>query len=202
MPYTIRPPRKRSFAVGLTAVLLCLGAVPAMASASCATQSSSQIFSKFGDSAKYSLAPGGSFESGAPGWTLSHASVVGGNESYSVAGGSRSLTIEPQGSAVSPTICVSTEYPSFRLFARRASGSWGVLNVIVRWTDASGVSHETTSGSLQPGTSWTLSPVLQLGSMLPLWQPGSSLNVRLVLKPEPYGGAMAVDDVYIDPYRK
>lgn len=202
MPYIIRPPRPRLLVAALSAAITCFAALPAIASAACPQSKSSQIFSNFGDTAGYTLAPGGSFESGTSGWTLSHSSIVGGNESYSVAGGSHSLAIEPTGSAVSPTMCVSNENPSFRLFAKRTSGTWGVLNVIVRWTDQGGTTHETTSGSLQSGTSWTLSPKMALGSMLPLWQSGQSLSVQLVFKPEQYGGAWAIDDVYIDPYRK
>ena len=38
--------------------------------------------------------------------------------------------------------------------------------------------------------------------MLPLWMPGSTLNVHLVFRPQSYGGAWAIDDVYVDPYKK
>jgi hypothetical protein len=71
--------------------------------------------------------------------------------------------------------------------------------VILRWTDSAGKSHDTTVGSLQSGTAWKPSPVLALASTLPLWQAGETLSVQLVLKPEQYGGAWAIDDAYIDP---
>jgi hypothetical protein len=32
--------------------------------------------------------------------------------------------------------------------------------------------------------------------------PGSTLEVKLVFKPEAYGGAWAIDDVFIDPYSR
>jgi hypothetical protein len=202
MPFKSRPPRTKVLLAGLTTFIVAFAMVPALAAA-CPQTTKSKIFSKFGDESEYSLASGGSFESGAAGWTLNKASVTSGNESYNVAGGSHSLTIQPNGYAVTPVICVSTENPSFRLFARRTSGTWAVLNAIVRWTDASGTKHETESGAISTSnTSWALSQKLALGSMLPLWQAGSSLNVQIVFKPEASGGALAIDDVYVDPYRK
>jgi hypothetical protein len=178
---------------------LLIGLVPAAADAACASNPISSPFARFGDTASYSLLEGGSFESGAPGWSLTNAAVVSGNESYEVAGGSHSLAIAPTGIAVSPAFCVSVANPSFRFFARQTSGSWAVLNVSLRWMDRSGVSHETSVASLQSGSSWTVTPVLQLASALPLWQATSTLSVQVVFRPERYGGAWAIDDVYIDP---
>jgi hypothetical protein len=202
MSYSIRRSVTSALVATFTAALLSIAA-PAMASANgCPTSSTSHPFSQFGDSAAYSLLPGGSFESGAPGWALTNAGVVSGNESYKVAGGSHSLAIQPNGVAVSPTLCVSTSYPSFRFFARRTSGSWGVLNVILRWSEASGTTHETEVAAIQSGTSWTPTPILKLATTLPLSQSGSTLSTKLVFKPEPYGGAWAIDDVYVDPYSR
>ena len=50
--------------------------------------------------------------------------------------------------------------------------------------------------SIQP------TPSLALASTLPLWQSGQSLQVQIVLDPEDFGGAWAVDDIYIDPYSR
>jgi hypothetical protein len=230
MPYIIHPRRLRKLVAASFSAVLLIGAMPAASSArrathtasaggatstasaagaastaessACAYNQLSKPFAQFGDNAEYSLVQGGSFESGAPGWSLSNAKVVGGNESYEVAGGSQSLAIQPTGVAVSPTFCVSIANPSFRFFARQTSGSWAVLNVILRWTDSSGTSHDTTVAALQTGTSWAVSPTLQLATTLPLWQAGSTLSAKLVFKPEQYGGAWAIDDVYIDPYRR
>ncbi len=172
---------------------------PPTQSSGCPTTAVSQPFEGFGDEAFYSLIPGGSFEEGTAGWSLTNAAIASGNESYNVAGGSHSLTIQPNGVAVSPAFCVSKENPTLRLFARQISGSWAVLNVILRWQEASGAVHETTAGSLQSGTAWKPSPVLSLANSPPMWQAGETVSVRLVLKPEQYGGAWAVDDAYIDP---
>jgi hypothetical protein len=203
MPYIIRPRKISTIAAGLFSTLFLIGAVPAAASAAaCPSNPTSQMFKQFADNAEYSLVQGGSFEAGAPGWSLTNSAIVSGNESYKVAGGSHSLAIQPNGEAVTPAFCVSIANPSFRFFARQTSGSWAVLNTILRWTDSSGTTHDTTVAALQTGTSWTVSPVMKLASTLPLWQLGSTLSVKIVFKPEQYGGAWAIDDVYIDPYRR
>ncbi|HVO54872.1 MAG TPA: hypothetical protein VMT37_10720 [Solirubrobacterales bacterium] len=196
----------------LVVAALAITAAPALAAGSAATASSSTTtasgcsddalgnpFARFGDNANYAPLPGGSFEQGNGGWSLSGSSVASGNESYGVAGGSKSLAIQPGGEAVSPAFCVDVAHPTLRFFARQTSGSWAVLNVILRWTDAKGAIHDTTVGSLQSGTSWKPTPIMALGTTLPLWQNGETLSVRLVLKPEAYGGAWAVDDVFADP---
>jgi hypothetical protein len=169
---------------------------------SCATGAVSTPFSKFKDTASYTPLSGGSFESGTAGWSLTGSSVVSGNERYNVAGGSHSLEIKPTGVAVSPSFCINTTEPSFRFFAKQTSGSWAVLNVILLWTESSGVTHETTVGSLQTGTSWEASPIEQLATTLPLSNSSSTINARLEFKPEQYGGAWAIDDVYIDPHSR
>lgn len=196
----VRFPQLRRIAAALFGSALLIGAVPALASAACPSSATSTPFAQFGDTAAYSPLAGGSFESGAPGWSLTNSAVVSGNESYNVAGGSHSLAIQPTGVAVSPSFCIDITEPSFRFFLRQTSGSWAVLNVILRWSEASGATHETTVASLQTGTSWQASPVMALATTLPLWQSGSTLDARLVFKPEQYGGAWAIDDVYIDPH--
>jgi hypothetical protein len=192
--------RKIVAAVFTTALLT--GVLPAVAGAACQSGATSNPFAKFGDTAAYTLLAGGSFESGAPGWTLTKSAVAAGNETYNVAGGSHSLAIQPTGVAVSPTFCVNIAQPSFRFFLRQTSGSWAVLNVVLRWTDSGGTSHDTTVGSLQTGTSWQASPVLQLATTLPLTTSASTVSAKLVFKPEQYGGAWAIDDVYVDPHSR
>jgi hypothetical protein len=146
----------------------------------------------------------GAFESGTTGWSLTGASVTSGNESSKVHGAAdaKSLAISATGLAVSPAFCVSIDQPTFRFFAKRTSGTWGQLAVRLRWKDSSGATNETTVASLGTGTSWAPSDVLALGRTLPLWQSGQSLSVQLVFDPEDYGGAFAIDDVYIDPYTR
>ena len=200
-----RGPRNRIVAIMAGALLAAVG-LPAAAHAACATTPTTKPFMRFGDSAYYSIAPNGHFESGTSGWSLTSSSVVSGNETFKVraAGDAKSLAIQPKGLAVSPPVCVGVEHPTFRFFARRTSGTWGVINVKLRWTDSGGRTNETVVGSISgdPYKSWKASPAYPLATTLPLWQSGQTLSVRLVFDLEDYGGAFTIDDVYIDPYRR
>jgi hypothetical protein len=203
LPHVLRP---RGLRATLTALLgaAAVLVVPAAAQAACPTAPTTKAFQAFGDSADYALAPDGAFEAGAGGWALSGAAVASGSESFAVHAprDSKSLAIRATGTAVSPAICVDIDHPTFRFFARRTSGSWGVLNVKLRWKDASGTTNETVVGSLGTGTAWQASPALNLSRSLPLWNSGQNASVQLVFDPEDFGGAWAIDDVYVDPYAR
>jgi hypothetical protein len=178
--------------------------VPAAAQAACPDTPTTNAFQAFGDSADYSLAPDGAFEAGSGEWSLTRAWVASGSESYAVhaPGDSKSLAIAATGTAVSPAVCVDIARPTFRFFARRTSGSWGVLNVKLRWQDGAGGTHETVVGSIGSGTAWQPSGSLNLALALPLWHSDQDTSVQLVFDPENYGGSWAIDDVYVDPYAK
>jgi hypothetical protein len=203
-PITTRNARRIVAAVFSTALLSAV--MPAVAGAACPSSPASNVFAKFSDNASYVLVQGGNFESAAAGWSLTNAAVV--EETGSPSGDRHALAIQPGGVAVSPAFCVSSEYPTFRFLVHQISGG-GALNVTLRWTDAFGWSHDTLVSSLQAATSWSLSPVLRLASELPLWMPGSTLNVRLVFEPAQgsifelrRSGAWAVDGVYVDPHSR
>jgi hypothetical protein len=202
MPHVLRPRGLRA-TLGSILSAAALLAVPAAANAACASAPTSTPFKPFGDTANYSLVANGAFESGTAGWSLTSASVTGGSETYRVHGASdaKSLAVQPKGVAVSPAFCVDVNRPTFRFFARRTSGTWGTLNVRLRWRTENGAVNETTVGALDgSSTAWQVSPVLNLAATLPLWNGGQNATVQLVFDPEDYGGAWAIDDVYIDPY--
>jgi hypothetical protein len=201
MPYIIRPKSIRRLLAAGSAVGLLSVAMPAMASAAgCPTNETSKAFAQEGDRGNYSLVAGGTFEAGAPGWSLFNSTIVASDDPEGNSG--HALVIGANGQAVSPAFCVSSEYPTFRFFARQVSrGFFGSLDVRLRWTDAMHFPHETEVTSLTGDGSWALSPVLQLASKLPLWMPGSTLNVSLVFRTN-NNAVWAIDDVYIDPYRR
>lgn len=207
MPYVIRPKQRMSLVTALvSAALLALLAIPAMADAACPVEPVTQPFEPFGDFADYSLLSNGHFEAGTQGWSLDNAWTVAGNESFKVRSpwDSRSLRIDSTGTAVSPAFCVGIEHPSFRFFARRVNGSWGVLNVKLRWTSPGGRTGETMSGAPSGDVHevWRPSDSMALGTALPLWRADDTLQVRLVFDPMSAGGDWLIDDVYIDPYRR
>ena len=175
---------------------------PGIASAACASKPTSQAFSQFGDNASYTLMSGGSFESGGAGWSLSGAGVAGENESFNLTPGSHSLAVGAWGSAASPWVCISSEYPTFRFIARQLGGAAGAgLNVNLRWISVLGLDVETTVGTLHSGSAWAPSPAMSLGNAVPLWMPGGTLQVSVVFQPS-WGSSWALDDVYIDPYSR
>jgi hypothetical protein len=179
-----------------------VGAAPAIASAACPSSPATAALSSFGDSSAYTLLSGGSFESGAPGWTLSNAAVSSGSGAN---GGVHSLVIQPNGSATSPSLCVSSEYPTFRFFVRQVSGANALssLNVSLRWTvlGLGMLPVSTPVATLKPGTAWTLTPVIKLAKALPLLASTDTLNVSVEFQSS-LGGTWAIDDVYIDPYSR
>jgi hypothetical protein len=199
----IRYRRPRAVLAALLGAGLLILAAPALAAAACPRSSTSNAFAQFGDDAAYSLAPGGSFEEGQHGWTFTGAAVAPGNERFHLAPGTHSLVIAPGGSAASPFVCVSSEYPSFRLVARQLSGGpEDDLAVSLRWINLLGVTVNTPVAELRGGESqWAPTPVLQLGDTLPLWVPGTSLNLGLVFSSRG-AGTWAIDDVFIDPYSR
>jgi hypothetical protein len=187
----------------LGAAAIC--AAPAAAQAACPTAPTTKPFQVFGDGANYSLAPSGAFESGSSGWALSGASVASGNESYKVHGAAdaRSLAIAATGQAVSPAFCVDITNPYFRFFARRTSGTWGALNVKLRWKDTSGHTNDTVVGSVSASdTGWHPTQFFGLSSVVGVWSPDQTTSVQIVFDPEDFGGSWAIDDVYIDPYSR
>ena len=198
--YTIctRGVRRTLVALFAGAALTC--ALPAVAAAACPRGAEGNPFAPLGDNSSYVLLAGGSFESGAPGWSLNNAEVV--DEGPAAVEASHALLIGSGGSAVSPQFCVSSEYPSFRFFVRqRSGGMFAPLNVNIRWTDSAGWAHEALAGSVQGHAAWALGPVMELASKLPLWMPGATLNARLVFR-SGYGSAWAISAVYIDPYSR
>ncbi len=114
---------------------------------------------------------------------------------------SRSLLLNPGGSATSPSFCLDTTFPSFRFFARNNDGaSDSSLNVQVVWTDADGNTGSLPVDTLSAGdySSWALTPSLKLGSEL---ADGQTVSAQLVFTASP-DSSWNVDDVLLDPYAK
>jgi hypothetical protein len=202
----IRPkPLRGTMAAIFAGVALLLFGIPAAAEASsCQSAPTKKAFAAFGDNADYSLVPNGNFEAGSGGWSLSGSYVQSGNESFKVgaATDAKSLALKATGKAASPQFCVGIEHPTFRFFARRTSGRWGVITVKVRWMH-DGVTNETVVGAVTAGdTSWHPTPSFNLAPVLGIWNGDQSFQVQLVFDPEDSGGSWAIDDVYVDPFTR
>ena len=167
----------------------------------CTGQVLEQPFKAWKDYANYTLVPGGAFEDGAPGWKLSKARIVSGNETYYVRGrsDSRSLELRAGSVATSPTICVGLEHPTMRFFAR-SSGVLPLMTVEVLVETSAGLVVPVPIGVVTPSAKWrpTL-PFLVVANLLPLL-PGEHTPVAFRFRA--VTGTWAIDDVYVDPKRR
>jgi hypothetical protein len=137
------PPAHAALAALAAAFAVTAGtAAPAHAALGVACpDSTSQPFAPWGDTAWYVHAPGGGFENGAAGWTLTGgARVVSGNESFYVAGAgqSHSLALPAASSATSPPMCIGLLSSQMRLFTSNAGASTSKLRVQVVYGGGTG----------------------------------------------------------------
>jgi hypothetical protein len=169
----------------------------------CDGQTMERPFTKWLDFAQYTRAPGGDFEGGAAGWTLTGgASVVSGNESFNVSGGgSHSLSLPAGSSATSPAMCVGLLYPTVRMFATRSGGllSLSTLKVEILFDGPNGELQTATLGLVTGGGTWQ--PALPLVAVGNLLATVTDANSAVAIRLTPVGSAnWKVDDLYVDPY--
>jgi hypothetical protein len=204
---TVRRTVAACFTAALASVALASPASAGILTASatdCNDGSLVQPFRQFGDSARYKLVPGGTFEGSMAGWQLSRgAKVVSGNESYDVSGASdsRSLVLPFGSSAVSPVTCVGIGEPTLRLFAKRNSGLLTTLFVEVQLETSLGLSAwlPVLPGDIGGGKWHPTLAMPMLVNLLPLL-PGDRTPVRFRFSPLLFG-SWQIDDVYVDPWR-
>jgi hypothetical protein len=200
-----RSPHANRLSMLAVTALVGLATLPATASAAlietgaCDGATLTQPFKQWGDSAPYKLVSGGSFENGAPGWTLSGgAAVVSGSEPFGATGsvGSHSLYLPAGASAESPATCVNAAYPTFRLFARN-SGLLSTLLAQVVYNDPILGRVGLPVGTIALGTSWkpTL-PMLTTSAIQAVLKNGEA---QVSLRFSSLTGSTTIDDVFVDP---
>jgi hypothetical protein len=207
LPYIINRPRNRALALVAACLGLLVAAAPAAAdTSSCALPASTPVFASLGDTASYFAVPGGTFEGDMTGWSLTNAQVALGNDPLQVGGlgDSHSLSIAPGGEAVSPTVCVNNQMPTWRFFAHAADASAPAttLRVLAQWTDPTTGRTFQVPIAFRNGSghaSWTATPALILGKVLPA---GVNVNLKFVFVANANGGAWSIDDVFVDPYAR
>jgi len=190
--------------LAMTAVVLAVALTSASAHA-CPYKDAKQVFSPWGDSSSYVLAPDGGFEAGGSGWSLSGgAAVVSGNESFFLnsASDTKSLSLPTGSSAVSPPICMSIDTPHFRLLARNTGNPSSTLRVEATYP-LLGLVRTKTLSTATAGPSWApaqqMSTVLTLSTIVGTLIP-SAIQIRIT--PVGSGGNWQVDDLYIDPFAR
>lgn len=161
-----------------------------------AEQSFSQPFQYVKDSNWYTLAPGQSTnEFEGAGWELSKGASI---SSDTIASGNDGSVLEmPSGSkAVSPPMCVTSEYPSARMMVRSVTGSPDAVNFYV------GIEGTSTWNNPKPqvmvkgtGSAWTTS-----GSVPVMIGPSSGWQiVRFTLIATGKTDHFHIYDLYVDP---
>ena len=66
-----------------------------------------------------------------------------------------------------------------------------------------GVTVNMSAGTVQSGSAWAPSPIMQLDKSLPLvGGVVGILTLELSVVFQANGGTFAIDDVYVDPYRR
>jgi hypothetical protein len=175
-----------------------------LATGSCGAQEY-QPFTQWGDHYYYVQAPGGDFESGAAGWALTGgASVVSGNETFNVAGGSHSLSLPSGSSATSPMQCTGIDHPDMRFFVRNTGSSSSRLKVYATYPLLLGLPYRAYLGEVSGSGSWQPSSAVQIGLLnntLGSVTLGESM-ISFTFVPADKSGNWQIDDVYLDPFHR
>lgn len=192
-PAHSRLPRRRIAAIGVIAILSLV--IPAGAAAGDPTgcaDSTSPVFSAWGDSDLYRLIPGGDFEDPAADWALSDgAAVIDGSAPI---GGSSVLSMPSGSSALSAPICMDGSEPHARLFAKTDGNFFRAGRVLVEAVAPEG--NSVAVGIVRGGSDWKLSSRF----LVPAWWVArdgiDSFQYRFTAL-----GAndSLIDDVYVDP---
>jgi len=199
------PPGTRAKLAGLLAITTMTIVLSAGSARACSYPGAEQVFSPWGDSHYYVLAPDGGFEGGASGWSLSGgARTVAGNESHYLndAADRRSLFLPAGSKAVSPPICMSLDTPIFRMFARNSGDPSSRLRVeavykLLGLVRTKAISTVTAGGAWAP--TQQMSTVLSLATIVGTLIPSS---IQIHITPLDSGGVWQVDDLYIDPFAR
>ena len=172
-------------------------------SASYCSSTASQPFAPQ-DMSYYTLLPGGSFEPGAPAWSLSGgAKIVSGNETLYLNSkkDSHSLYLPAGTSAVTPTTCFALGDWHVRLMLKNVGASTGAVDVqVVVPSLVGGLLTVLDGGTVQAGGTWTPSPriALLLSNVTSLV---GTQAVAFRFTAVGRGAAYQLDDVYLDPWK-
>lgn len=185
---------------GGLAMLFALGtSAPALAdgsdTSSCGSAALSQPFLEWGDSNYYTLAPGQAddhFDGG--GWTLKDGARISWARLHDGAFGPV-LTLPSGSSAISPPMCINSDYPTARALVRGPRTRNAIAFDVSYTGDGTFIDAARIVVASQ---SWSLANPFQLGSeALSGWQFGEFEFVA----PDS-GGVYQLYDFYVDPYNK
>jgi hypothetical protein len=189
----------RSLVLGiLVAAFIAVPAQAAVASvdtSACTDPLLSQPFLSWNDSSWYKLMPGESVDSfGGSGWALSGGATI---TTTTLADGATGSVLDlPSGSkAVSPTICVTSSYPTARTMVRNVRGAEGVFFYVSYEGTPTWNTPKNTGQVHGSNTAWTLATPVNLQPYnVSGWQP-----VRIALIPGGKTSDFEIYNLYVDP---
>jgi len=168
----------------------------------CPSYPLSQPFAKWLDPMRYTLAPGGSFESSAGLTFTGGAKIVSGNEPNLLNSRTdkNSVLIPRGGTVTTGPICVGLDKPTVRFFAKRPNFALLPLLTVegVFTTKAGTTASLPLVGVPLAGNSWSLQlPFVTTGALLEL---GDTTMMRFRIRA--VSGDWQVDDFFVDPLRR
>jgi hypothetical protein len=169
----------------------------------CGNQVESKPFTQWGDTANYTLVPGGSFEAGSPPWALTGGAAVSpGNESFYVRNSAdqSSLSLPGGSSATSWAVCTSIYHPTARLFVKNSGSASSRLKVEALYPGLLGRVQVARLGEVSGTSSWKPTPTLRLGvtNLLATLSLDRTV-IAFRFTPTDSSGKWSIDDVYLDP---
>ncbi len=182
-------------AVGLAASPALAATAAVTADPACSTPALSQPFAGLRDSRFYTMAPGGTFEDPTgSGWQLSGgARIVQTTQPDGTVAGV--LDLPSKATAVSPVMCITSDYPTARLWVRNLVGSEGVFFYVSYNTNGTWTSPKNTGQFHGDHKAWTLSnPMNVQPSSSPGWQ-----QVRFTVIAGGNTSRFQVNDFWVDP---
>ena len=158
-----------------------------------------QALLPFGDTNWYFLAPQGSFETGADGWTVSSGRTVADDSGFADGPkpGRYSLELAPGATATSPPLCANSTTPSFRFFARTVTGDASSYTVEVTYVTTAG-DKVRASGMASVGSAWSLTPEFRVLTNK-IAEDASGWGSIQVSVTAANDSALRIDDLYVDP---
>jgi hypothetical protein len=197
---------RRALGIGLTAAGLSLAATPALAAtatapapasplSSCDGSELSQPFTALKDRNWYALAPGGDFEPTTAGdWELTGgASITSVVQPDGPVGGVLDLPSRAQAS--SPVLCITSDFPTARLWVRNVVGSQGVYFHVSYLRSGTWTNPKNTGQFHGDKHAWSLSNPMNLQpSSSPGWQ-----QVRFTFLAGGSKSRFQVNDFWVDP---
>lgn len=192
---------KTSVLTNLGATLRGLTAPVGPGDAACNAQQTSKPFKQWRDNADYVPVPNSGFEQGLDTWSpFGRVAVAEDNHDFGISGrpdDHQSVVLEPGSSIASASFCGGLEYPTLRMMTRSTTGRNARAVITVRYTGRDGLLAALPIGSVTATPNWGPSEITLTASGLPLLT-GTKLGVTITGAE----GAIAIDDVYVDPFRR